>query len=67
MNGKEELEFIVALIQEYTEKMPQATKLAVVKHAQSCVDVIYKQLEQLHLVKNIPAPLPEETKPETTE
>jgi hypothetical protein len=46
-----ELEFLVALIQEYTEKMPQATKLAVTKHAQDCVNVICGELNSLDILR----------------
>jgi hypothetical protein len=46
-----ELEYLAALIQEYTEKMPQATKLAVVKHAQDCVNVIYGELNSLDILR----------------
>jgi hypothetical protein len=67
MKAKEEFEFIVALIQEYTNTMPQATKFAVMKHAQDCVNVVYGVLEQYDNLQNTketaPAPtvLTEET------
>jgi hypothetical protein len=50
--AQSELEFLVALIQEYTEKMPQATKLAVTKHAQDCVNVIYGELHSLEILRS---------------
>lgn len=64
MKAKEELEFLVALIREYTEQMPQATKLAVMKHAQVCVDEVYKVLEDLHNIKT--SPVLDETKENTS-
>jgi hypothetical protein len=60
VTGKEELEFLAALIQEYIEKMPQATQLAVLKHTQECVDKVYKCIEDLHIIRSIPAPTAEE-------
>jgi hypothetical protein len=70
ITAQTELEFLAALIQEYTEKMPQATRLAVTKHAQDCVNVIYGELNSLDILRAAaltptlpPAPTQEEAEP----
>lgn len=45
MKAKNEFEYLVALLQEYIERMPPATKLAVSSHAQQCVTAVAKELE----------------------
>lgn len=46
MKAQQEFEYIVALIQEYLEKMPQATRLAVSNHTQQCVNVVVSALTE---------------------